>query len=67
MFQLLVFVPHSLRVARQTVDYWELDWELTFRNQASHPSSSQGVVTYMFRVEAFVTRIKIESSDQNPF
>ena len=33
----------------------------------SHPSSSQGVVTYMFRVEAFVTRIKIESSDQNPF
>ena len=27
----------------------------------------QGVVTYMSRVEAFVTGIKIESSDQSPF
>ena len=27
----------------------------------------QGVVTYMSCVEAFVTRIKIESSDQSPF
>ena len=27
----------------------------------------QGVVTYMSRVEVFATRIKIESSDQNPF
>ena len=26
-----------------------------------------GVVTYMSRVEAFATRIKIESSDQSPF
>ena len=27
----------------------------------------QGVVTYMSRVEAFATAIKIESSDQSPF
>ena len=27
----------------------------------------QGVVTYMSRVEAFATGIKIESSDQSPF
>ena len=27
----------------------------------------QGVVTYMSRVEAFATRIKIQSSDQSPF
>ena len=27
----------------------------------------QGVVTYMSRVEMFLTGIKIESSDQSPF
>ena len=27
----------------------------------------QGLVTYMFRVEAFVTAIKTESSNQSPF
>ena len=27
----------------------------------------QGVATYMSRVEAFATGIKIESSDQSPF
>ena len=39
------------------------------REQTDQQSISdvQGVVTYMSRVEAFATRIKIESSDQNPF
>ena len=27
----------------------------------------QGIVTYISRVEAFATRVKIESSDQSPF
>ena len=33
----------------------------------AYQNDRQGVVTYMSRVEAFATGIKIESSDQSPF
>ena len=56
--------------------HWECGKEATLchSNPQKHKEScltgtfvSQGVVTYMSRVETFVTRIKIESSDQSPF
>ena len=41
--------------------------QATFSTDLIMYDISQGVVTYMSRVEVFATGIKIESSDQSPF
>ena len=42
-------------------------WEEKHQNVVVSFNSKQGVVTYMSRVEAFATGVKIESSDQSLF